>query len=107
MSCLHTVCGSTREWIYCILDIVHILKWTAQLCRLSGYFYTDIWCDWISKSSQDKDRSQDTDIFVSGHQMDQRRDHRTDYWIQWTNLTVSYRGQVRLVQYSSLFLIVK
>ena len=49
------VCGSTREWIYCILDIVHILKWIVQLCRLSEYFYIDICCDWISKSSQDKD----------------------------------------------------
>ena len=102
---LHTVCGSTREWIYCILDIVHILKWIVQLCRLVEYFYTDIWCNWISKSSQDKDilcyripnGSQDTDICVSGHQTDHRTDHRTDYWIQWTNSTVSYSGQVRLV----------
>ena len=72
---LHIVCGLTREWIYCILDIVHILKQTVQLCRLSEYFYADIWCEWISKSSQDKNilcywilnRSQDTDICVSGH----------------------------------------
>ena len=93
--CLHIVCGSTREWIYCILDIVHILKQTVQLCS-TEYFYTDIWCDWISKSSQDKNSlcywilngSQDTDICVSGHQTDHRTDHRTDYWIQWTNFTV-------------------
>ena len=93
------------EWIYCILDIVHILKQTVQLCRLSEYFFVDIWCDWISKSSQDKNIScyrilnglQDTDICVSGHQTDPRTDHRTDYWIEWTNFTVSYSGQVRLV----------
>ena len=45
--CLHAVCGYTKEGIYCILDIVHILKWTVQLCKLSEYF-----------------RSQDTDICV-------------------------------------------
>ena len=64
------VCDSTREWIYCILDIVHILEQTVQLCKLSEYLYTDILCDLISKGSQDKDisccgtlnRSQDTDI---------------------------------------------
>ena len=102
---LYTVCGSTREWIYCILDIVHILKRTVQLCRLSEYFYTDIWCDWILKSSQDKNiscyrilnRSQDTDICVSAHWTDYRTHHRTDCWIQWTNLTVSYSGHIRLV----------
>ena len=63
---------STREWIYCILDIVHILAWIVQLCKLAEYLYTDILCDWISKGSQDKDiscyrilnRSQDTDICV-------------------------------------------
>ena len=79
------MCGSTREWIYCILDIVHILKRMVHLCRLSEYFYTYICCDWISKSSQDKDslchrilnRSQDTDICVSGHQTDHMTDHRT------------------------------
>ena len=69
---LHVVCGSTREWTYCILDIVHILKQRIQLCRLFEYLYTDILCDWISKTSQDKDifryrilnRSQDIDICV-------------------------------------------
>ena len=102
---LLTLPDSTREWIYYILDIVHILKWTIHLCRLFEYFYTDIWCDWISKSSKDilcyriLNGSQDMDICVSGHQTDHRTDHRTDYWIQWTNLTVSYRGQVRLVHY--------
>ena len=63
-------------WIYCILDIVHILKQTVQLCRLSEYFYVDIWCDGISKSSRDENilcyrilnGSQDTYICVSGHQ---------------------------------------
>ena len=61
-----------REWVYCILGIIHILEWTVQLCKLSGYLYTDILCDWISKGSQDKDilchrtlnKSQDTDICV-------------------------------------------
>ena len=55
--CLHpdTVCGSIREWIYCILDIVHILEQTVQLCKLSEYLYTDILHDWTSKGSQDKD----------------------------------------------------
>ena len=56
--------------MYCILDIVHILEQTVQLCKLSEYLYRDIFCDWISKESQDKDilcywtlnRSQDTDI---------------------------------------------
>ena len=60
---------STREWIYCILDIV--LVQTVQLCKLSEYLYTDSLCDWISKG-QDKDiscygtlnRSQNTDICV-------------------------------------------
>ena len=88
------MCGSTREWIYCILDIVHILKQTVHLCKLSEYLYTDILCDWISKSSQDKDilcyqilnRWQDTDICASGYWMDHRTDHRTDYFIQWTNI---------------------
>ena len=42
-----TVCGSTREWIYFILDIIHILKQTVELYRLSEYFYADIWCDRI------------------------------------------------------------
>ena len=63
---------STREWIYCILNIVHLLEQTVQLWKLSEYLYTDILCDWISKGSQDKDiscyqtlnRSQDTDICV-------------------------------------------
>ena len=61
---------STREWIYCILDIVHISEQTVQLCKLSEYLYADILCDWISKGSRDKDitcygtlnRSKDTDI---------------------------------------------
>ena len=61
-----------REWIYCILDIFHILEWIVQLCKLSEYLSTDILCDWISKGSQDKDipcyqtlnGSQDTDICV-------------------------------------------
>ena len=44
-----------REWIYCILDIVHILEQTVKLGNLSEYLYTDILCDWISKGSQDKD----------------------------------------------------
>ena len=69
---LLAVCGSTREWIYCILDIVHILEQMVQLCKLSEYLYTDILCDLISKGSQDKDilwyqtlnGSQDIDICV-------------------------------------------
>ena len=48
---------STREWIYCILDIVHILEQRVLLCELSEYLYTDILCGWISKGSQDKDIS--------------------------------------------------
>ena len=40
-------------------------------------------------------------LCVSGHRTDHRTDdsidNRTDCWIQWTNLTVSYSGQVRLV----------
>ena len=39
---LYTVYDSTREWIYCILGIVHILKQTVQLCKLSEYLYIDI-----------------------------------------------------------------
>ena len=69
---LYTVYDSTREWIYHILYIIHILVQTVQLCKLSEYLYTDILCDWISKGSQDKDIScygilnisQDTDIGV-------------------------------------------
>ena len=69
---LDIVHSYNREWIYCILDIVHILKQTVQLCRLSENFYTDIRCDWISKSSQDTNilsyrilnKSQDSDICV-------------------------------------------
>ena len=102
---LDIVHSYNRDWIYCIFDIVHILEETVQLCKLSEYLFSDILCDWISKSSQDKNilcyrilnRSQDTDICVSRHQTDHRTDHRTDYWIQWTNFTVSYSGQVRLV----------
>ena len=63
---------STRECIYRILDIVHILEQTVQLCKFSEFLYIDILCDWISKGSQDKDvlcygtlnKSQDTDICV-------------------------------------------
>ena len=66
------MCDSTREWIYYILDIVHILEHTVQLCKLSEYLYTNILRDRISKGSQDKDilcyeilnRSQDTHFFV-------------------------------------------
>ena len=69
---LYTVYDSAREQIYCILDIIHILEWTVQLCKLSEYLYTDILCNWISNRSQDKEilcyqtlnRSQDTDICV-------------------------------------------
>ena len=64
--------SSNREWIYCILDTVHTLEQRVQLCKLFEYIYADIFCDWISKGSQDKDiscyqtlnRSQDTDICV-------------------------------------------
>ena len=35
---------STRERICCFLDIVHMLEWTAYLCKLSEYLYTDILC---------------------------------------------------------------
>ena len=41
---LNNVCVSTREWLYCILDIVHILEQTAWLCKLHEYLYTDICC---------------------------------------------------------------
>ena len=69
---LDIVHSNNREWIYCILDIIHILEWTVQLCKLSEYLYTDILCDCTSKGSQDKNilcyqtlnRSQDTDICV-------------------------------------------
>ena len=94
-------------WFYQRVDLLHFghcpyLEADSSVVQ-TEYFYTDIWCDWILKSSKDKEilcnrilnGSQDTDICVSGHQTD----HRTDYWIQWTNLTVSYRGQVRLVHY--------
>ena len=82
------------------------ISWSGQSsCTNSLNIFIDILCDWISKSSQDKDilcywilnGSQDTDICVSGHRMDHRADHRTGCRIQWTNLTVSYSGQVRLV----------
>ena len=94
---LYTVYDSTREWIYCILDIVHILVQTVQLCKLSEYLYTVILCDWISKGSQDKgillwNIEQITGYrypCVSGHWTDHRIDHRTDCWIQWINLTVT------------------
>ena len=36
-------------------------------------------------------------LCVSIHRTDHRTDHRIDCWIQWTNLTVSYNGQVRLL----------
>ena len=60
------------EWIYCILNIVHILERTVQLCKLYEYLYTYILRDWTSKGTQDKDGlchqilngSQDTDICV-------------------------------------------
>ena len=34
-------------------------------------------------------------LCVSEHWTDHRIDHRTDCWIQWTNLTISYSGQAR------------
>ena len=36
-------------------------------------------------------------LCVGGYRTDHRTDHRTHCSIQWTNLTVSYSGQVRLV----------
>ena len=52
---LYIVCRSTREWICCILDTVHILDLTVYLCKLSEYLYADIL--WLSalKGSQDTD----------------------------------------------------
>ena len=35
-------------------------------------------------------------LCVSQHLIDHRADHRRDCWIKWTNLTVSYIGQIRL-----------
>ena len=75
------MCGSTIEWIYCILDIAHILERTVQLCKLSEYLYTHILHDCTSKGSQDKDiscyqtlnESYDTDACVSGHRTDDTR----------------------------------
>ena len=32
--CLNIVCRSTRQWICCILDMVHILEQTAYLGKL-------------------------------------------------------------------------
>ena len=95
------MCGSTREWIYCILDIFHILEWTVLLCKLSEYLHTDILCHWTLKGSQDKDilcywtmnGSQVTGhryLCVSGHWTD----HSTDCWIQWAKLTVSYMDRI-------------
>ena len=49
------LCIHITEWTYCILDIVHFLEQTVQLCKLSEYLYTDIFCDWISRGQQDKD----------------------------------------------------
>ena len=72
---LDTFLSAHSVWFNQRVDLLH--NWTlsiscgvVQLCRLSEYFDTDIWCDWISKSSQAKDilyyrilnRSQDTDI---------------------------------------------
>ena len=72
------------------MDLLHFghcpyLEVDSTVCRLSEYFYADIWCDWISKSSQDKNivcyrilnGSQDTDTCVSGHQTNHRTDHKT------------------------------
>ena len=41
---LDIVCTSTSDWLCCNLDTVHILEWTAYLCKLSEYLYTDILC---------------------------------------------------------------
>ena len=78
---LHVVCDSTR------VDLLHFghcpyleaESIVVQTLNIS----IQTWCDWISKSSQDKNilcyrilnGSQDTDICVSGHQTD----HKTDY----------------------------
>ena len=85
-------------------DIVHILERAVELYKLSEYLYTDMLCDWILEGLQDKDIScyqtlnnHRIQISVCGHRTDHRTDHKTDCWIQWTNLTVSYSGQVRLV----------
>ena len=44
---LDIVHSYNRECIYCILDIVHILEQTVQLCKFSEYLQTDILWDWI------------------------------------------------------------
>ena len=123
---LHVLCGCTREWIYCILNIVHMLEWTVQLCKLFEYFYTDVLCDWISKSSQDQDiscyqrvnRSQNTDICVSvDWSQDRSQDRLLDTvdkcnsQLQWPGQTgfiiVSLYMLLRAYQLIMLFLIVK
>ena len=44
---LDIVHSYNRGWIYYILDIVHIVEQTVQLCKFSEYLQTDILCDWI------------------------------------------------------------
>ena len=61
---LDIVHSYNREWIYCSLDIVHIVEQTVQLCKFSEYLQTDILCDWILKRIAGQgyfvlDRSQD------------------------------------------------
>ena len=60
------MCASTREWIYCILDVVHILGVDSTVVQ------NLLNRNRISKGSQDKNIlcywtlniSQDTDIYV-------------------------------------------
>ena len=53
---LDIVCGSTREWIYYISDMVHILEQTASLCRYSEHFNVDILSYWMLNGSQDTEK---------------------------------------------------
>ena len=76
---LDTICGYTRDWICCLLDVACILKWTALLDFLNIL----IWTSCITGRSTDHWKQT---LCVSGRQVD----HRLDCWIQWTNLSVKY-----------------
>ena len=90
-------------WFYQRVDLLHvghrhILEQRVQSSKLLEYLYIDICVTRYHKNH--RIRTSDIEqitryryLCVGGHQTD----HRTDCWIQWTNLTISYSGQVRLV----------
>ena len=77
-----------REWIYCTLDIVHILEQYSYANSLNISIQTSCVIGYQKDNRImtfcviEQICSGYRDLCVSGHWTD----HRTDCWIQWTNL---------------------